>query len=408
MRFQDEGEALSLEDLGRLSRQGPVINFVNQLFEQAVALKASDILIEPQEYKLRVRLRVDGMLREQPENNKNMGPLVASRIKVVSGLDIAEHRLPQDGRLKMTLSGREVDFRVSVMPSIFGEKVVIRVLDKGQLNLDVEKLGFQEKAISELKRSVLKPYGMILACGPTGAGKTTTLYSLLKLVDRPRVNIITVEDPVEFQLPGINQVNVQPEIGLSFAAVLRSVLRQDPNVIMVGEIRDSETVDIAVKAALTGHLVLSTLHTITAAGAVVRMSDMGVEPFLINSALNCILAQRLVRILCAHCKERYELKEETVRKIGLKKAEGLAYDFFRPKGCSKCSNSGYKGRVVLAEVLALSPAIKELVLKKSPEQAIKQQARREGMQTLREDGILKAGSGRTSLEEVLRVTAQDE
>mgnify|MGYP001558238255 CR=1 FL=1 len=408
VRFQDEGEALSLEDLGRLSRQGPVINFVNQLFEQAVALKASDILIEPQEYKLRVRLRVDGMLREQPENNKNMGPLVASRIKVVSGLDIAEHRLPQDGRLKMTLSGREVDFRVSVMPSIFGEKVVIRVLDKGQLNLDVEKLGFQEKAISELKRSVLKPYGMILACGPTGAGKTTTLYSLLKLVDRPRVNIITVEDPVEFQLPGINQVNVQPEIGLSFAAVLRSVLRQDPNVIMVGEIRDSETVDIAVKAALTGHLVLSTLHTITAAGAVVRMSDMGVEPFLINSALNCILAQRLVRILCAHCKERYELKEETVRKIGLKKAEGLAYDFFRPKGCSKCSNSGYKGRVVLAEVLALSPAIKELVLKKSPEQAIKQQARREGMQTLREDGILKAGSGRTSLEEVLRVTAQDE
>ena len=408
VRVKEEEESLSLEDLGRLSRQGPVINFVNKLFEQAVALKSSDILIEPQEHKLRIRLRVDGMLREQPENNKNMGPLVASRIKVISGLDIAEHRLPQDGRLKMELSGREVDFRVSVMPSIFGEKVVIRVLDKGQLNLDIEKLGFQEKAISELKRCVLKPYGMILACGPTGAGKTTTLYSLLKLVDRPRINIITVEDPVEFQLPGINQVNVQPEIGLSFAAVLRSVLRQDPNVIMVGEIRDSDTVDIAVKAALTGHLVLSTLHTITAAGAVVRMSDMGVEPFLINSALNCILAQRLVRVLCPHCKERYELKEETVRKIGPKREEGLASDFFRPKGCSRCFNSGYKGRVVLAEVLVLSPAIKELVLNKSQEQAIKQQARREGMQTLREDGILQARSGLTSLEEVLRVTAQDE
>ncbi|HAH20922.1 MAG TPA: type II secretion system protein GspE, partial [Candidatus Omnitrophica bacterium] len=329
--------------------------------------------------------------------------------KVISGLNIAEHRLPQDGRFKMKIGSGEVDFRVSVLPTVLGEKVVLRILDKSQLNLDIERLGFQEKALSELKECALKPYGMVLATGPTGSGKTTTLYSLIKLIDRPKINIVTVEDPVEFQIPGINQVNVQPEIGLSFASALRSILRQDPNVIMIGEIRDSQTVDIAIKSALTGHLVLSTLHTTTACGAVVRLMNMGIEPFLINSAINCIAAQRLARVLCPNCKEKYELKEDVALKLKLTARDKKEpYIFFRPKGCGKCFHTGYRGRVVLAEVLVLSPKIKELIFSRSQEHALKQAARAEGMQTLREDGLFKVRSGVISLEEMLRVSAGDE
>jgi len=404
-----EEEAISSAELGRLAQEAPIVTFVNKIFEQAVNFKSSDIMLEPQENKLRIRFRIDGMLKEQPECPKEISALIVSRVKVISGLNIAEHRLPQDGRFKMKIGSGEVDFRVSVLPTVLGEKVVLRILDKSQLNLDIERLGFQEKALSELKECALKPYGMVLATGPTGSGKTTTLYSLIKLIDRPKINIVTVEDPVEFQIPGINQVNVQPEIGLSFASALRSILRQDPNVIMIGEIRDSQTVDIAIKSALTGHLVLSTLHTTTACGAVVRLMNMGIEPFLINSAINCIAAQRLARVLCPNCKEKYELKEDVALKLKLTARDKKEpYIFFRPKGCGKCFHTGYRGRVVLAEVLVLSPKIKELIFSRSQEHALKQAARAEGMQTLREDGLFKVRSGVISLEEMLRVSAGDE
>lgn len=407
--IQERQEAeLSLDELGRLSREAPLVSFVNKLLEQAVNLKVSDILIEPQESKLRIRLRIDGMLKEQPENPKQMSPLIVSRIKVISGLDIAEHRLPQDGRFKAKFAGREVDFRVSVLPSSFGEKVAIRVLDKTQVKLDIDALGFQDKPLADLKKCAFKPYGMILVCGPTGSGKTTTLYSLLKLVDRPKINIVTVEDPVEFQIPGINQVSIQSDIGLTFASALRSILRQDPNIIMVGEIRDFDTADIAIKSALTGHMVFSTLHTTTASGAVVRLSNMGIEPFLITSAVNCIVAQRLVRILCPNCKEKYELKDDVIARLKLTRRQNEPHLFFRPRGCPGCFNTGYRARIILAEVINVSPAIKELILERAQEHRIKQCARQEGMQTLREDGIAKAKAGITSLEEVMRVTAPDE
>lgn len=399
---------LSLDDLGRLSRQAPVVSFVNRLLEQAVGLKVSDILIEPQEAKLRIRLRIDGMLKEQPENPKTMSPLVVSRLKVMSGLDIAEHRLPQDGRFKLKVGERDVDFRVSVLPSSWGEKVAIRVLDKAQVKLDIDALGFQDNPLAGLKKCSFRPYGMVLVTGPTGSGKTTTLYSLLKLVDRPKINIVTVEDPVEFQIPGINQVSIQPEIGLTFSSCLRSILRQDPNVIMVGEIRDSETADIAIKSALTGHMVFSTLHTTTASGAVVRLVNMGIEPFLINSAVSCIVAQRLSRVLCPNCKEKYELKDDLIARLKLTSRPNEPHLFFRPKGCRECYNTGYRSRIILAEILVISQAIKELILNKAQEHKIKQCARAEGMQTLREDGLFKARAGITSLEEVMRVTAPDE
>ncbi|OGX23177.1 MAG: hypothetical protein A3J51_05195 [Omnitrophica WOR_2 bacterium RIFCSPHIGHO2_02_FULL_45_21] len=399
---------ISIDELGRLSRQAPIVSFVNKTLEDAVNRKGSDILIEPQEAKLRIRFRIDGLLRTIGENPMSMIPLVVSRIKVISGLDIAEHRLPQDGRFKMRFGEREVDFRVSLLPTSLGEKVAIRILDKSQVKLDIDKLGFQEKTLAALKKCTVRPYGMILVCGPTGSGKTTTLYSLIKLVDKPRVNIITVEDPVEFQLPGINQVSVQSDIGLTFAAALRSILRQDPNAIMVGEIRDKETVDIAIKSALTGHLVFSTLHTTTASGAVVRLVNMGIEPFLICSAVSCIVAQRLVRILCPKCKQPYDMKDGLAEKLKLPLAKNEPSLFYRPKGCPDCFKSGYLGRTLLTEVLVLSPKIKELIMQQAQEHIMKQAARQEGMQTLREDGMQKARQGITSLEEVLRVSAPDE
>jgi type II secretory ATPase GspE/PulE/Tfp pilus assembly ATPase PilB-like protein len=326
----------------------------------------------------------------------------------MSDLNIAEHRLPQDGRFKIKLSGREVDFRVSVLPSSFGEKVAIRILDKSQATLDIEKLGFGAEAVQNLKKTARLPHGMLLVCGPTGSGKTTTLYSLLKFADSPEKNIVTVEDPVEYQLEGINQVTARPDIGLTFASALRSILRQDPNIIMIGEIRDFETVDIAIKSALTGHLVLSTLHTTTASGAVVRLMNMGVEPYLINSALLCVMAQRLVRKLCPQCKEEYALKREVIESLKLNMPQDKSARFFRAKGCPKCFNLGYSGRLGLAEVLLLTPAIRELILNRQQEHIIKAQARKDGMRTLREEGLAQALAGATTLEEVLRVTAPDE
>lgn len=398
----------SEQELDRISHEAPVIKVTNMILEESIKKKSSDVLIEPFDKKLRIRFRIDGVLAEQKAVPKTMHASIVSRIKVMSELDIAEHRLPQDGRFKVKILGREVDFRVSILPSSYGEKVALRILDKSQANLDIKKLGFSEYALKTLDKVSLLPHGMILVCGPTGSGKTTTLYAILKSVDSPDKNIVTVEDPVEFQLEGINQVTAKPEIGLTFAAALRSILRQDPNIIMIGEIRDYETVDIAIKSALTGHLVLSTLHTTTAAGAVVRLVNMRVEPYLINSSLVCVMAQRLVRKICPYCQEAYILKKEVMESLKLDAAKISKLQFYKGKGCQHCFNTGYSGRTVIAEVLQLSSKIRELILASSQEQFIKQQARLEGMKTLREDGLESALKGQTTIEEVMRVTAPDE
>jgi len=422
---EEEEEALpSEQELSRISREAPVISITNMILEEGVKKKSSDILFEPLDKRLRIRFRIDGVLQEQKAPPKKMHPSIVSRIKVMSDLNIAEHRLPQDGRFKVKLSGNEIDFRVSILPSSLGEKVALRILDKSQAMLDIEKLGFSEEAILRLKKLAISPHGMILVCGPTGSGKTTTLYSILKFVDSSEKNIVTVEDPVEYQLEGINQVTARPEIGLTFANSLRSILRQDPNIIMIGEIRDYQTVDIAIKSALTGHLVLSTLHTTTASGAISRLINMGVEPYLINSSVICVMAQRLVRKICPFCKESYIIKKDIIDnlKLNLDTSTSLSangersrtigkiknLEFFRGKGCGHCFNMGYSGRTGIVEVLVLSQAVRELILQRSQEHIIKQQARKEGMKTLRENGIEEALKGATSIEEVLRVTAPDE
>jgi len=404
--IKEDRESLpSDQELTRVSHEVPVIRVTNMILEEGVKKRSSDILIEPWDKKIRVRFRIDGVLQEQAAPPKNMHASIVSRVKVMSELDIAEHRLPQDGRFKAKILGREVDFRVSILPSSFGEKVALRILDKTQATLDLNKLGFSEGVLVRLKKISKLPHGMMLVCGPTGSGKTTTLYSILKLVDEPHKNLVTVEDPVEYQLEGINQVTVRPDIGLTFAGALRSILRQDPNVIMIGEIRDFDTVDIAIKSALTGHLVLSTLHTTTSAGAIVRLVNMGVEPYLINSSLICVAGQRLVRKICNHCKEKYILKKEIMESLKMKLDK---QEFFKPKGCPLCLNTGYSGRIAIAEVLILSSKIRELILNRAQEHVIKQEARHEGMRTLREEGIDAALKGLTTLEEVLRVTAADE
>jgi len=407
--IKEEKEAVpSVQELNLISRQAPVIQVTNMILEDGVKKKSSDILIEPFSSSLRLRFRIDGILHEQDAPPKSMHPSIVSRIKVMSDLNIAEHRLPQDGRFKLKLSGQEVDFRVSILPSSFGEKVALRILDKSQATLNIEKLGFSPYIITALEKTAKLPHGMILVCGPTGSGKTTTLYSIMKFVDSPDKNIVTVEDPVEYQLEGINQVTARPEIGLTFALALRSILRQDPNIIMIGEIRDYETVDIAIKSALTGHLVISTLHTTTAAGAVVRLVNMGVEPYLINSSLLCVVSQRLVRKICSYCKEEYSLKKEILDSLKIRLSDAKNQKFFRGKGCSHCFNMGYSGRTGIAEVLLLSSRVRELILLRSQEHLIKEQARKEGMHTLREDGLAQVFNGLTTIEEVLRVTAPDE
>ena len=405
---EDNDMLLSDQDLNRISQDAPVIKVTNMLLDEGVKKKSSDILIEPLDKSLRIRFRIDGILYEQHAPPKSMHLSIVSRVKVMSDLDIAEHRLPQDGRFKAKVSGKEIDFRVSVLPSSFGEKVAIRILDKSAGVLDIEKLGFSQDCISKLKTASKLPHGMLLVCGPTGSGKTTTLYAILKYIDSPEKNIVTVEDPVEYQLEGINQVTARPEIGLTFASSLRSILRQDPNIIMIGEIRDYDTVDIAIKSALTGHLVLSTLHTTTSGGAIVRLINMGVEPYLINSSLVCVAAQRLVRKICDSCKAPLILAKEIADSLkldlyGIKKAE-----FFKGKGCERCFNTGYRGRIGIAEILLLSPAIRELILNRAQEHVIKKQARQEGAKTLREEGLQAALKGLTTIEEVIRVTASDE
>lgn len=401
-------ETLDTGTLMQLSQEAPVIKITNMILESAIKLKASDILIEPFEKKMRVRLRIDGILQERESPPKSLHSSIISRIKVISNLNIAERRIPQDGRFKIKIRGREVDFRVSILPSSFGEKAALRVLDKTQTTLDIEKLGFDDYSLNLLKKNALKPHGMILVVGPTGSGKTTSLYSILKFIDRPQSNIITVEDPVEYQLKGMNQVNIRPEIGLSFASSLRSILRQDPDIIMIGEIRDFDTADIAVKAALTGHLVFSTLHTTTAPSSIVRLINMGIEPFLITSSLICVVAQRLIRLVCSNCKEPHTLTKESLGKLKIQYKRDKPPVFYHGKGCPACLNSGYRGRACIAEVLALDAEIKDLIINRAQDYKIKQAARSLGMKTLRETGVEKVSLGLTTVEEVLKVTVADE
>ncbi|MDP2921819.1 MAG: ATPase, T2SS/T4P/T4SS family [Candidatus Omnitrophota bacterium] len=400
----EEEEKVDSARLFKLVEEAPVVKLTNMILENGIKTKSSDILIEPMENSLRIRYRVDGVLKESEPLPKNTHESIVSRIKVMSELNIAERRLPQDGRFKLQINNNYVDFRVSILPSSKGEKVALRILDKSQAMLDINKTGFSEETLDKLKKCASRPHGMILVCGPTGSGKTTTLYSLMKYVHSPEKNLITVEDPVEYQIEGINQVTARPEVGLTFASALRSILRQDPDVIMIGEIRDFDTVDIAIKSALTGHLVLSTLHTTTAAGSVVRLVNMGCEPFLISASLISIVSQRLIRRLCPKCREEYHAPDVLCNKLGIM----ANAKFYRAKGCPACLNTGYSGRIGICEALVMSPAIRELVLKRARENEIKKIARSEGMKTLREDGIAKVLAGVTSLEEILRVTVADD
>jgi type IV pilus assembly protein PilB len=388
--------------------EAPIVKLVNGILVNAVKTKASDIHIEPYEASLRVRFRVDGVMYTVMNLPTKIKAALTSRVKIMSKLDIAERRLPQDGRIKLKLGRkREIDFRVSTLPTIFGEKTVLRLLDKSNLNVDLTKLGFEEGALDDFMGVLDKPYGMILVTGPTGSGKTTTLYSALTHLNKPGINIMTAEDPVEYNFMGINQVHVREDIGLTFASSLRSFLRQDPDIIMVGEIRDFETAEIAVKAALTGHLVLSTLHTNDAPSTINRLLNMGIEPFLVSSSVIIILAQRLARKVCLNCKEEETIPPQGLVKVGFSEAEAESIKAVKGKGCGQCNNSGYRGRVALYEVMTLGDELKELVLEGASTDEIKRAAIRGGMKTLRMSGLTKVKEGVTSIEEVLRVSFGD-
>ena len=397
----DESET---DRLLRQTQEAPVIKFTDALLSKAVRMHASDVLIEPREKTVRVRFRIDGVLQESQSPPKQLHGAVVSRIKIMSELNIAERRLPQDGHFSFRVDNRLVDFRVSILPSAFGGNVCLRILDKGDVRLDIDALGFSATDLERIKRCAQRPHGMILSTGPTGSGKTTTLYSLLKLIDSPEKNIVTVEDPVEFDLEGINQVNAKQEIGLTFARALRSILRQDPDVIMVGEIRDAETADMAIKSALTGHLVLSTLHTNSAAGSIVRLINMGMEPFLINSCVMAVIGQRLVRKICPKCSESYRPPKGVADKLGLLDNNREPLELFRGQGCRSCFQSGYAGREVIAETLMITPEVRELVLRRAPEREVENMARTQGMKTLREQGLAKVVERVTTLQEVFRTT----
>ena len=389
------------------AEQAPVVKLVNSLITDAVRKGASDIHIEPYEKTLRVRFRIDGTLYEMMAPPFRMKAAMISRLKIMAELDIAERRVPQDGRIKLRLLGRTIDLRVSSLPTIFGEKVVMRILDKANLNIDLNKLGFQEQALADFSRAIAQPYGMVLVTGPTGSRKTTTLYSALSKINLPETNIMTAEDPVEYNIDGINQVLIHEEVGLTFAAALKAFLRQDPNIIMVGEIRDLDTGSIATKAALTGHLVLSTLHTNDAPSTINRMIDMGIEPFLVASSTNLICAQRLLRKICASCKSELKLHPEVVRELGLSEEDVRKHSFHEGKGCVDCNNTGYKGRLGVYEVFTVTSKIRDLILDRASTSAIKKVAVEEGMLSLRMDALIKLKKGITTAEEVLKETAAD-
>jgi type IV pilus assembly protein PilB len=385
-----------------LADDAPVVKLINGLLTDAVKRGASDIHIEPFEHEMRVRYRVDGALHEVMKPPVKMRAALTSRVKIMAQLNIAERRVPQDGRIKLKMGPRVIDFRVSTLPVLFGEKIVLRILDKGNLTLDLKTFGFEPKSEADLLKAILNPYGMVLVTGPTGSGKTTTLYSALSRVNQIDVNIMTAEDPVEYNLMGINQVLVRNEVGMTFAAALKAFLRQDPNIIMVGEIRDLETGSIAIKAALTGHLVMSTLHTNDAPSTITRMVDMGIEPFNVASAVNLIVAQRLVRRICSGCKQEHQYSDEEMHAFGIDRKVG---PFFKGAGCETCNDTGYKGRQGLYEVMALSSPLRRGILKGASTEELREIAVKEGMLTLRMDGMVKVKKGVTTLEEVVKETA---
>ncbi|MHB8882135.1 MAG: type IV-A pilus assembly ATPase PilB [Thermodesulfovibrionales bacterium] len=406
----DNVDVLEEKDEGDTVKEveAPIIKLVNGIFVNAVKQGASDIHIEPYEQSLRVRYRVDGVMYTVMNLPTKIKAALTSRIKIMSKLDIAERRLPQDGRIKLKLGKkRDIDFRVSVLPTLWGEKTVLRLLDKQNLQVDLTKLGFEQGAMDDFMEALDKPYGMILVTGPTGSGKTTTLYSALNHLNKPDTNIMTAEDPVEFNFMGINQVQVKEEIGLTFAAALRSFLRQDPDIIMVGEIRDFETAEIGVKAALTGHLVLSTLHTNDAPGTISRLLNMGIEPFLVSSSVVLILAQRLARRICQKCREEEKFPMSALTRVGFTEEEAKTVTCSKGKGCPACNGTGYKGRVALYEVMLIKDELKELILEGASTSEIKKAAIRLGMKTLRMSGLTKIAEGVTTIEEVLRVTFGD-
>ncbi len=400
-------DAESEKDLLDLANEAPIIKLINLLITGAVKERASDIHIEPFERDVRVRYRIDGVLYEKFTIPKSQQAAVISRIKIMASLNIAEHRLPQDGRIKIRLSGKEIDIRVSVLPTAFGERIVLRILEKGNFLFSLEDLGMDERDHKMFDKLITVSHGIILVTGPTGSGKSTTLYASLQRVNSPDKNIITLEDPIEYLIAGIGQIQVRPKIGLTFAAGLRSILRQDPDIILVGEIRDMETAEMAVQASLTGHLVFATLHTNDSAGAITRLTNMGIEPFLVTSSCIAIQAQRLVRRICPQCKESYKPDRNPLEELGIKTQDSRAEIIWRGKGCQKCSGRGYYGRMGIFELLAMSPRIQELILGGADSNAVKREAHKEGMRTLREDGAEKMLKGFTTLEEVLRVTRDD-
>lgn len=402
--FSSDDELTSESDLTDLANQTPIIRFVNLVLQQAIKDKASDIHFEPFEDQFRIRYRIDGALYEMAPPPKNLAIPVISRIKVLSNMNISETRIPQDGRIKMTIAGRPVDLRVSTLPTQFGESVVLRVLDKSVVNLDLEALSLPDDILNTIRELVDRPNGIFIVTGPTGSGKTTTLYSALREVNNVETKILTAEDPVEYEIDGIMQVAVNHQVGLDFARALRAFLRQDPDKIMVGEIRDIETAQIAVQASLTGHVVLSTLHTNDAPGAVTRLIDMGLEPFLISASLEAILAQRLVRRICPTCRTAYEPGQDLIEILEVDPLEIADKDFFYGEGCPDCSNTGYRGRVGLFEMIVVSDAIRELINNRAPTLAIKQKALEQGMRSLRDDGLRSIFDGKSTIEEVLKYT----
>jgi type IV pilus assembly protein PilB len=403
-------EEIDLENLEKMSEDAPVVKLVNVILVDALRRGASDIHIEPYEKEFRVRFRMDGVLYNIMTPPMKMRDALTSRLKIMARLDIAEKRLPQDGRIKIRVRlenrSRELDFRVSTLPTIFGEKMVLRLLDKENLRLDMTQLGFEPASLEKFKRNISKPYGMVLVTGPTGSGKTSTLYSALQSLNTPETNIMTAEDPVEFNLPGINQVQMKESIGLNFAAALRSFLRQDPNIILVGEIRDFETAEIAVKAALTGHLVLSTLHTNDAPSTISRLMNMGIEPFLVATSVNLIQAQRLVRRICKECKTEVKNPDEALVDVGFPASDVKEIKTFKGAGCSSCNGTGYKGRVGLYEVMEITEELRELILVGASGLELRRKAIEDGMLTLRQSGLEKIRLGMTSLEEVVRETVK--
>jgi type IV pilus assembly protein PilB len=401
LRASDTSEMTAVTAAGD---DAPIVKYVNSLIEQAISSRASDLHLEPNETEMRVRYRIDGVLHVVDTVPKGVQSALISRLKIMSNVDITERRVPQNGRITVNLSGRKVDLRTATLPTVWGEKIVLRVLDTGGIDLDLQKLGFTEMNYERFSRSFTKPHGMLLVTGPTGSGKSTTLYATLAKISNPTVNIITVEDPVEYRLPGVNQVQVNPKAGLTFAAVLPAILRSDPDVVLIGEIRDEATAQLGVEAALTGHLVLSTLHTNDAPGAITRLVEMGIEPFLVGSSVDCVLAQRLARRLCEWCKEEYAPPEvELVAARWPVAALGVPASLWRAKGCRSCSNTGFRGRIALHEVMPVTESIELLAVQRSSSHDIRRAALEEGFVDLRTDGLRKAAAGQTALTEILRV-----